>query len=406
MLAPSHSSDRVALSPTESLSSSLERELDVLQRAGLRRTLTCVQQRRGSAAVFEGQAVVDFSSNDYLGLASDPRLARAAAHFLEHEAFGAGAARSIAGNHPVHEALERQLALLKHSEAALLFSSGFAANVGAITALVGREDIVYSDALNHASIIDACRLCRGTTSMFAHSDLDALERQLGATAGKHRRRIIVVEGVYSMDGDLFPLDKLVEVAGRYDAWVYVDDAHGTGVLGRHGGGAAEHWGVEDEVAITVATLGKSFGAAGGAVAGPTILRDFLLNRARSFIFTTASPPVLAAAALEGMWLAREEPWRRQRLLLNAQHLRDSLGSLDIPPPPPGPGHITPVVIGNADRTMRIGRRLRESGFLVGAIRPPSVPLGGARLRITVSASHSTGEIDDLLVALADALRRE
>jgi len=406
MLSPSHSPDRAPPSPAESLAASLERELDVLQRAGLRRTLTCVQQRRGVAAVVEGQAVVDFSSNDYLGLASDPRLARAAEHFLEHEAFGAGAAHSIAGHHPVHETLERQIALLKHSEAALLFSSGFAANVGAITALVGREDIVYSDSLNHASIIDACRLCRGTTARFAHGDLDALERQLGATAGKYRRRIIVVEGVYSMDGDLCPLNELVELAGRFDAWVYLDDAHGTGVLGAHGGGAAELWGVEDKVAITVATLGKAFGAAGGAVAGPAVLRDFLLNRARSFIFTTASPPVLAAAALEGIWLAQQEPWRRQRLLLNAQHLRDSLGSIDISPPPPGPGHITPVIIGDAERTLRIARRLRASGFLVGAIRPPSVPLGTARLRITVSASHTTREIDDLLVALTDALRLE
>jgi len=406
MLPLAHQSDQTPASSSESLGSSLARELDVLQRAGLRRTLTCVHRRYGSGVVVEGRAVVDFSSNDYLGLASDSRLSRAAIDHLEYEAFGAGAARSISGSHPVHEALERELALLKHKEAALLFSSGYAANVGAITALVGRDDIVFSDALNHASIIDACRLCRGTTSTFPHGDLDVLEQQLRATTGKHRRRIIVVEGVYSMDGDLSSLNELTELAQRHDAWVYVDDAHGTGVLGAHGGGAAEHWGVEEQVAVTVATLGKAFGAAGGIVAGSSILRDFLLNRARSFIFTTSSPPMLAAAALEGLKLAREEPWRRQRLLVNAQYLRDSLGALDIPPLPPGPGHITPVIIGDAERTMRIGRRLRESGFLVGAIRPPSVPLGGARLRITVSAAHSTEDIDDLMVALADALRRE
>lgn len=350
-----------------------------------------------------GRPAVDFSSNDYLGLAVDPRLAEAAAVALRQAGTGAAAAPLISGHHPLHDELERALAACKGAEAALLFTSGWAANLGAIPALAGRGDAVYSDALNHASLIDGCRLSRAEPRIFPHADLDALEALLAADAGRFRRRLIVVDAVFSMDGDLFPLAALVRIARRYGAWTYVDDAHGTGVLGAEGRGAAERWGVEGEVDVVMGTLGKALGTAGAFVAGPAVLRDLLLNRARSFVFSTASPPALAAAALEALRIAHAEPWRRERLRANALRLREGLEQLGHPPPGEPDGHIVPVVIGPADATVRAGDQLRERGWLVGAVRPPTVPAGTSRLRITLSAAHTDEQVDGLLAALAEVL---
>lgn len=380
----------------------LAHELDVLHRAGLHRSLRCVEWRRGVYLVVDGRAAIDFASNDYLGLATDHRVAEAAAAALAQGQIGATAARSIAGNHSLHEALEEELARLKHAEAALLFQSGFAANAGAIPALAGRGDAIYSDALNHASIIDGCRLSRAVTRTFPHRDLDTLAALLAEDAGKYRRRLIVVEGVYSMDGDLFPLDRLVPLAAEHGAAIYLDDAHATGVLGETGAGSAEHWGVVEQVDVSMGTLGKALGVSGAFIAGPRVLRDFLLNRARSFIFTTGSPPALAAAALAALRIMREERWRRERLIANASRLRAGLAALGRPLDPCMPGHIVPIVVGEAERATEAGNRLRDRGFLVGVVRPPSVPLGQSRLRITVSAGHTNGHIDGLLQALADS----
>ena len=391
---------RGAARPT--LAAALARDLDVLRRAGLHRTLRRVEQRRGSLVMVDGKPMVDFSSNDYLGLATDARIARAVAAALD-AGTGAAAARSIAGNHPLHEALEAELARLKGAAAALLFPSGFGANAGVIPALAGREDVIYSDALNHASIIDGCRLSRAVTRAFPHADLAALADLLHQDRGKYRRRFVVVEGVYSMDGDLFPLDRLVPLAREHGAWIYLDDAHGTGVLGPSGAGSAEHWGLAGTIDVSMGTLGKALGTAGAFVAGSETLRDFLLNRARSFIFTTGSPPALAAGALAALRIAHEEGWRRTRLRDHAARLRDGLRALGRAVDAAAPGHIVPVLLGDSERTTRVGQQLRERGFLVGAIRPPSVPLGGARLRITLSAAHTPEQIDDLLQALAGVL---
>jgi 8-amino-7-oxononanoate synthase len=405
---PTAPSARAAEPPrAPSLAEALLEELDVLERAGLRRTLRAVERRAGTQIVVDGRPAVDFSSNDYLGLAGDLRIREAVHTAVARGGVGATASRSIAGNRPEHVRLERELAALKRAEAALLFTSGFTANVGALPVLAGKRDAIYSDALNHASIIDGCRLSKATTRAFPHADLAALERLLIDDRGLYRRRVIAVEGVYSMDGDLFPLDRLVPLARAHGAWIYLDDAHGSGVLGPSGAGTAEHFGVAGEVDVTMGTLSKAFGVAGAYVAGPAVLRDLLLSRARSFLFTTGSPPALAAAALTAVRISREEPWRRDQLAANARRFAAGLAALGCPAAasgtPGGPGHIAPIVIGGSEQTMQIGQVLLDRGFLVGAVRPPTVPLGSARLRVTLSAGHTTEQIDGLVAALADLL---
>jgi 8-amino-7-oxononanoate synthase len=345
--------------------------------------------------------MVDFSSNDYLGLAGDPRIAAAAADALREHGTGAAAARLICGNHPLHETLETELAALKGARAALLFPTGYAANVGAIPALVGRGDAVYGDALNHASLIDGCRLSRAEKRVFPHLDVDALDAMLRADARRFRRRLIVVDAVFSMDGDLFPLDALVRIARRHGAWTYVDDAHGTGVLGREGRGSPEHWGVQGRLDVVMGTLGKALGTAGAFVAGSGELREVLLNRARSFVFSTAPPPALSAAALAALRIAREEPWRRTRLRAVARRLRSALDAMGRPAPGERDGHIVPIVLGDAELAMRVGDALRERGYLAGAVRPPTVPRGTSRLRITLSAAHTDEHVDGLAAALRE-----
>lgn len=385
--------------PGSPLDADLADRLAELDRAGLRRAMRGVERGAGAEVVSGGRTVTDFSSNDYLGLAADRRIAQAAAHALVKAGTGAGAARLISGNHPLHERLEREIAAFKQAPAALLFSSGYAANTGAIPALAGRGDALYSDALNHASLIDGCRLSRAELRVFPHRDVDALDRMLRADAGRFARRMIVVDGVFSMDGDRFPLDRLAELARTHAAWTYVDDAHGTGVLGPNGRGTAEHFGVEDAIDVRMGTLGKAMGTAGAFVAGSERLREWLLNRARSFVFTTGTPPALAAAALEALRIVRDEPWRRERLRANARTLRDGLAALGHAVPGEADGHIVPVRTGDAGATVRVGHALRERGFLVGAVRPPTVPPGGSRLRITVGAAHTAEQIGALLEAL-------
>ncbi len=383
---------------------SLRADLDELREHGMLRQLRTIEHREGASIRIAGRSLVDFSSNDYLGLATDPRLSAAARDAFAVPHFGATASRSLGGNHALHEQLEAALAKTKGTEAALLFATGFAANAGIIPALAGRDDVIYSDELNHASIVDGCRLARATTRIVPHSDLTALRDQLGADQGKFRRSLIVVEGVFSMDGDLYPLGGLVPLARQFNAAIYLDDAHATGVLGASGSGSAEHWGVTGSIDITVGTLGKAFGTSGAFAAGSHTLRTHLLNRARSFIFSTGTPPGLSAATLAALAIAADEPERRTRLLEGARRLRSGLEALGLVQGLDGPGHIIPIVLGDPSRTVAAGNGLIERGYLVGAIRPPSVPAGGALLRITVSAAHTDGEIDGLLAALADVLR--
>ena len=387
-----------------SMDGALSQELAALERAGLRRRLRPLHGRTGASVADSNRVLCDFSSNDYLGLATDPRLALAAATALDSAGTGAAAARLISGHHELHDELERALARFVGTEAALLFPSGYMANLGAIPALVGRGDAIYSDVLNHASLIDGCRLSRADVHVLPHAGLADLERALERQGGgRYRRRMIVVEGIYSMGGDLYPLDALVPLARRYDAWIYLDDAHGVGVLGPNGRGSGEHWGVGDAVDILMGTLGKACGVAGAFVAGSRPLVDYLTNRARAFVYTTGTPPALAAAARRALEVVAQEPERRGRLRDNARRLRAGLAARGWPAAGPDDGHIVPVVIGASEATMAVAAALEAAGFLVGAIRPPTVPAGTARLRITVSTAHDAAAIDALLDALAAAL---
>jgi 8-amino-7-oxononanoate synthase len=386
------------------LNQELAKGLQALERDCLLRSLRSVAHRRGAELLVDGVPVVDFASNDYLGLASDVRVAAAISEAACETGAGAGGARLICGNHPLHEELEREIAHFKGTEAALLFSSGYAANVGAIPALAERGDVIYSDALNHASLIDGCRLSRAKTRIFPHGELDVLEAMLRADRGHFHRRWIMVEGVFSMDGDLAPLDRLVELARRHRAWIYLDDAHGTGVVGAGGRGTAEHWGVEGEIEVVMGTLSKALGTVGAFVAGSSVLREWLLNRARSGVFTTGTPPALAAGTLAALRICTTEPERRERLWANVRRLGDGLRSLGREMNTQGAaGHIVPVLVGGTEQTMRVGAALRDQGFLVGAVRPPTVPPGTSRLRITVSAAHTPEQIDQFLGALSQTV---
>ncbi|HUL04239.1 MAG TPA: 8-amino-7-oxononanoate synthase [Gemmatimonadales bacterium] len=386
-----------------SLDGVLLEELAALEGAGLRRVLRVLHGRHGARVAEGDHGYVDFSSNDYLGLATDPRVAGAAIEALRAAGTGATAARLISGHHELHAALEQALARFLDVEAALLFPSGYMANLGAIPALAERGDGIYADVLNHASLIDGCRLSRAERHVVPHLDVEALERAIARGGDRLRRRWIVVEGIYSMDGDLSPLAELVALARRTDAWIYLDDAHGVGVLGATGQGSMERAGGVGEIQVVMGTLGKAFGVAGAFVAGARALVDYLANRARAFVYSTGSPPALAAAARTALEIAVAEPERRDRLRANARALRAGLAALGWPPPGPEDGHIVPVVIEDSEEMLCAAAALRAAGFLVGAIRPPTVPKGTARLRLTVSAAHSADDVAAVLRALASAL---
>lgn len=389
---------------TRGMDAALIEELQSLQAAGLRRTLQQVHQRRAGTVLLNGERVADFASNDYLGLAADPRLARAAAAVLQAEGMGAGAARLISGNHPLHDALERALAHFKGCERALLFPSGYMANIGAIPALVGPGDVIYSDALCHASLIDGCRLSKAAIRVFPHADLDALAGMLADDRHAYRRALIVVEGVFSMDGDLFPLEGLVPLARRFDAWSYVDDAHGTGVLGATGAGSVEQCDVTGQIDVIVGTLGKAMGTSGAYVTGSRPLVDYLTSRARSFIFTTGTPPAVAAATLEALRLVQVESWRREAVRDRARRLRDRLRAAGREARGMSDGHIVPIMVGDVGATMRLVGEMRRRGFLVGGVRPPTVAPGTSRLRVSVSAVHPMELVDALAANLIDVMR--
>lgn len=376
----------------------IDEELESLRRRSLYRETLCVEGAQGRTIRVDDNELLCFCSNDYLGLSTDPRVRRAAAEAAEAFGTGATASRLINGTMRPHEALERRLARFKNAEAALVFPTGYMANLGTIAALVGKGDVVYADRLCHASLIDGCRLSGASFRVFPHCDAQALERALRRGV-RARRRLIVTDGVFSMDGDLAPLPALAEVASRYEAILLVDDAHGTGVLGATGRGTAQHLSAEDGIDVAIGTLSKALGSLGGFVTGSARLIDYLIQRARTFIYTTASPPSALAAALAALEIAEKEPARRVRLLRLARTLRQKLISLGLNVPE-GETPIIPVIIGDSARALRMSQFLRREGFLVPAIRPPAVPPGTARLRISVQASHTDNDI----ARLANAFR--
>jgi len=344
----------------------------------------------------EGREVVLLSSNNYLGLADHPALRDAAAEALGRYGCGAGASRSIAGTMEPHKALEERIARFKGCEAALLFNTGYMANVGLLTTLVDEGDLILSDELNHASIVDGCRLSRAEVWVYRHRDMDHLEELLQRSV--HRRRLIVTDGVFSMEGTIAPLPSIRELADRYGALVMVDDAHATGVLGQGGRGTAEHFGMRDKIEIQMGTLGKALGGFGAYVAGTRDLIDYLINCCRTFIYTTALPPAVAAMALAALEIVEREPQRRARLWENAGHFKAGLeqlgfdtGASETP--------FCPVLIGANALTMEADRRLMAHGVFLQGIRPPSVPPQRSRLRAAVMATHTKEDLDYALEAL-------
>nr|VFK19078.1 MAG: 8-amino-7-oxononanoate synthase [Candidatus Kentron sp. LPFa] len=372
------------------------------ERAGLMRVRPVFETPQGVTVRIDGREYLSFCSNDYLGLANDPRVVEAFQRGAERYGVGSGAASVVAGHYRSHHALEEELADFTGRERALLFSTGYMANLGIVSALAGRGDEVFEDRLNHASLLDAATLSRARLRRYAHGDPAALQSALANSRGK--RKLIVTDGVFSMDGDLAPLPALVAASREHGAWLMVDDAHGIGVLGANGGGSLERFGLGvDAVPILMGTLGKALGTFGAFVAGDHAVVEYLMQKARPFTFTTALPPAIAEATRTSLRIAREENWRRAHLRelvtqfrAGAHCLGLSLWMSESP--------IQPILIGDTHRATAISAALRKRALFIQAIRPPTVPKGSARLRITFSALHEAAQVDRLLEALEEVFR--
>ncbi len=375
--------------------------LGAIRARGTYRQLRVLTGAQAPRMRVEGREVLLFAGSNYLDLAHHPEVVEAAERAARDYGCASGGSRLICGNLDLHEALESELAKFLGVDAALAFATGYMANLGVITALVREGDLILSDALAHASIVDGCRLSRAEVRVVPHGDLGALEAQLRSGASPGRRTLVVADGVYSMDGDTAPLPELVALARRWGAILLLDDAHGTGTLGARGRGTPELFGSTDEIDVWTGTLGKALGSFGAFAAGSHALRELLVNLSRSFIFTCALPPPQVEAARAALRLVAAEPWRRTRLQALAQRLRTRLGERGISTAP-STTQIVPVVIGSNHETMALCERLLERGFYTQGIRHPSVPEGTARLRITPMATHSEQEVD----ALADAIAAE
>jgi 8-amino-7-oxononanoate synthase len=375
-------------------------ELAALEEKGLRRGLEPIAGPQGPVVSLGGRDLVNLCSNDYLGLAADPRVRQAAAQAAARYGAGAGAARLVVGDLDLHHELEARLARMKGTESALLFSSGYHVNAGVVGALVGPGDAVFSDAWNHASIIDGCRLSRAEVHVYPHGDVAALSEQLGAS--RARRKLVVTDAVFGMDGDAAPLREITDLCARHGAMLYLDEAHSTGVLGETGSGLAEALGVTGEVDVLMGTLGKALGSFGAFVAGSRMLTDWLVSRARTFVFTTALPPASCAAAIAALDVLEGEPERRARLDALSARMKAGLTALGFPMQGVV-APIFPVVLGEERRALDASRLLRERGYLVKAIRPPTVPRGTSRLRVSLTASHTPEQVDGFLAALREVL---
>lgn len=368
---------------------------------GLYRQRRVLESPQGALVVVEGRPLVNFCSNDYLGLASHPEVVEALRAGAARYGVGAGAAHLVCGHGRAHQALEEELAEFTGRERALLFSSGYLANLGVVSALAGRRDTIFADRLNHASLLDGARLAGARLERYPHADLNALESALARCPT--RGRLIVSDGVFSMDGDVAPARELAVLARRYDAWLMIDDAHGLGVLGTEGGGSLAALGLDqDDVPVLIGTLGKAFGTAGAFVAGKAKLIDYLLQRTRTYLYTTAPPPALAEATRAALRLARKDAWRRQHLARLITRFRAGAAMLGLPLGA-STTPIQPLIVGDNRAAVRLSQALWSAGFLVAAIRPPTVPAGTARLRIALSAAHTDDQVDRLLEALASAL---
>ena len=378
----------------------LKSELNQLNQAGLSRSLRSVMTAPTGRVLLDGRDVILLGSNNYLGLSVHPTVIEAAETALQKYGTGASASRLMSGNSHLYTQLETEIARAKGTEAALVFSSGYLANIGTIPVLAGDEDLILSDALNHASIIDGCRLSPATKQIYRHCDVEHLESLLSQST-KFRRRLIVTDGVFSMDGDIAPLPEICELAERYDAIVMVDDAHGFGVLGDTSGGTIEHFGLENRGVIQMGTLSKAIGGLGGYVAGSANLIDFLINRARGFIFTTGLPPATLAGASAAINVIRSNPELRQQLSSNVLLLKNALLERGFQLLP-SQTQILPMMLGSVEVASRFAEALLAHGVYAPAIRPPTVPEGTSRLRISVIASHTTEDLETAITGFEAA----
>ena len=377
----------------------LSEALDGLRRQNLYRTMTVLEGPQTTVVKAEGQVQRLFSSNNYLDLANDPEVKAAARGALEQYGVGAGGSRLTTGTGPLHAALEEELARFKGREAALVFNTGYMANVGTLSALAGRGNVIFSDQLNHASIIDGCRLSGAEVVIYRHNDMDDLEDKLKFHSG--RRGLIVSDGVFSMDGDLVSLPRLVELAKRYGMCTMIDEAHATGVVGDTGRGTEEHYHMEGSVDVLMGTLSKAVGSEGGFVCGSAELIQYLTNKARSFIFSTALSPVTMAAGLRGLQKIQEEPQRVVQLRDNMAFLCRELERYGISAQ--SDSAILPILVGEEKRAMAAMEELKQRGYYVSAIRYPTVARGSARLRVALMSSHTREELAGLAQALACVL---
>lgn len=373
----------------------LGEELAKLEQKGLRFRLRVLAGEQKPISVFDGKQVINLSSNNYLGLTTHPRLRAAAHQAIDREGVGSGAVRTITGTMDIHMELERRIAHFKHTEAAVVFQSGFTANAGTVSAVLGREDFIVSDELNHASIIDGARLSRATIKVFPHRDAAAADRILAELAGQPGRKLLITDGVFSMDGDIAPLPALCDVAEKHGAIMMVDDAHASGVLGKNGRGTVDHFGLHGRVDIQVGTLSKAVGALGGYVCGSRDLIEFLYHRGRPFLFSTSHPPSVAATCIAAFDVLEQEPERIERLWDNTRFFKAGLkqlgfdtGASETP--------ITPVMVGEGRKAMEFSAALFQAGLLATGIAYPTVPEGKARLRTIVTATHTEAELRQAL----------
>jgi len=382
----------------------IQDELENLKEAGLYNRIRTLSSPQGSWLVVDGQRVLNFCSNNYLGLANHPRLVEAARKAVDAYGVGPAAVRSIAGTMDLHVQLDQRLAAFKGVEAAITFQSGFNANLGCIPALVGKGDAIFSDELNHASIIDGSRLSGAQIVRYAHCDPADLERSLGENRGNFNRVIVITDGVFSMDGDVAPLDKIYEVANRYDALLMVDDAHGEGVLGRGGRGIVDHYGLHGKVDVEVGTLSKAFGVVGGVVAGNPLVVEWLRQRGRPFLFSSAMTVPDVAACLEAVDILEESTELVDRLWENARYFKEEMKNLGFDTGK-STTPITPVMLGEAPLAQQFSRELFEDGVFAMAIGFPTVPRGKARIRVMISAAHQREDLDRGLEAFAGTGRK-
>ncbi len=374
----------------------LTTQLDELKQKGTYFRLRVLQDEQAPVCTFDGKKVINLASNNYLGLTTHPKLREAALEATRKYGVGSGAVRTIAGTMSIHMELEEKIARFKNVEASVVFQSGFMANAGTVSAVLGRSDFIISDELNHASIIDGARLSRATIKVFRHKDVNEAEELLKEVEGEPGRKLLITDGVFSMDGDIAPLPQLCDLAEKYGAIMMVDDAHASGVLGRNGRGTIDHFGVHGRVDIQVGTLSKAIGALGGYVCGTRDLIEFLYHRGRPFLFSTSHPPSVAATCIAAFEVLEQEPDRIQRLWDNTNFFKRELGNLGFDiggqNTPKSETPITPIIVGEGRLAMDFSRELFQNGLMATGIAFPTVPEGKARIRTIVTAAHTQDEL--------------